>query len=224
VPSGVIIGETDMTRAPTTPARNRVTPYGDIQALPLRGAWTGNRGILHAGPEIVRFHGHDAWITCALTFKGRHAEDLWAPHHYTWLFFHDEAVAMAAGHRPCGECRRGAYDAYRAAWSEGLGEPVPRAREMNRRLHAERLVRGTHRRRFHQARARELPDGAFVELDGAPWLLLGDEAVAWTPDGYATRRSRPRSGDVTVITPPATVAVLRAGYDAQIDPSARGRG
>jgi hypothetical protein len=221
VPSPVIIEEKAVTRAPTPPARNRVTPYGDIEALSLRGAWTGNRGILHDGREIVRFHGHDAWITCALTFRDRHAADLWAPHHSTWLFFHDEAVALAAGHRPCGECRRAAYVAYRAAWSDGLGARAPSAREMNRRLHAERLFRGTHRRRLHDARAGELPDGAFVELDGAPWLLVGDAAVQWTPDGYGTRRARPRSGDVRLITPPATVAALRAGYDAQVDATAR---
>jgi hypothetical protein len=92
---------------------------------------------------------------------------------------------------------------------------------MNRRLHAERLFRGTHRRRLHDARAGELPDGAFVDLDGAPWLLVGDAAVQWTPDAYGTRRARPRSGDVRLNTPPATVAALRAGYDAQVDPTAR---
>lgn len=45
------------------PARNRVTPMGEIAAIPLRGAWTGNRGILHSGREIVRFHASDLWIT-----------------------------------------------------------------------------------------------------------------------------------------------------------------
>jgi hypothetical protein len=80
-----------------SPARNRVTPTGEIVAIPLRGAWTGNRGILHRGRDIVRFHGGDLWITCALQFKGRRQEQ-WRPGHYTFLFFHDEAVASAAGH------------------------------------------------------------------------------------------------------------------------------
>ena len=84
----------------TGPARNRVTPLGDVVAIPLRGAWTGNRGILHAGREIVRFHASDLWITCALSFRGRWSEQ-WRPHHFTWLYFHDEAVSFAAGHRPC---------------------------------------------------------------------------------------------------------------------------
>src|SRR3954447_10743844 len=99
-------------RGSVTPARNRVTPMGDIEAIPLRGAWTGNRGILHSGTQIVRFHASDLWITCALEFRGRRQAQ-WQPHHYTFLYFHDEAVSLAAGHRPCAECRRAAYDAYR---------------------------------------------------------------------------------------------------------------
>jgi hypothetical protein len=94
--------------------RNRVTPAGDIVDIPLRGAWTGNRGVLHDGREIVRFHAGDLWITCALTFRDRWREQ-WLPNRYTHLFFHDEAVSFAAGHRPCGECRRPAYTAYRDA-------------------------------------------------------------------------------------------------------------
>src|SRR4029077_20015955 len=139
-----------------TPACNRVTPTGDIEAIPLRGAWTGNRGILHSGHEIVRFHASDLWITCALEFQGRWHEQ-WQPRHYTFLYFHDEAVSFAAGHRPCAECRRESYNAYRAAWAEGLGVDVPSAKTMNRQLHGERIVRGTHRRRLHRLPWADLP-------------------------------------------------------------------
>jgi hypothetical protein len=104
---------------PSSPARNRVTPMGDIEALPLRGAWTGNRGNLHTGHEVVRFHNGDKWVACALRFRERYNEQ-WLPRRLTWLFFHDEAVSFAAGHRPCGECRHRDYKAYRAAWAEGL--------------------------------------------------------------------------------------------------------
>jgi hypothetical protein len=196
-------------------ARNRVTPLGDIVATPLRGAWTGNRGCLHRGTEIVRFHAGDLWIVCSPEFRGRHSE-LWRPGRFTWLFFHDEAVAFAAGHRPCGECRRDAYVAYRDAWSEGLGVAVPSASEMNRRLHGERIVRGTHRRRLHRSAWRELPDGTFVVVDGLPKLVVGDMLVPWTPAGYGQPEIRPERGDVNVVTPPATLAVLRAGYPVQM--------
>lgn len=204
-----------------TPSRNRVTPLGDIEAIPLRGAWTGNRGILHRGREIVRFHASDLWITCALEFRGRRHEQ-WQPHHYTFLFFHDEAVSLAAGHRPCAECRRESYEAYRAAWAEGLGVSSPSAQQINRQLHGERIFRGTHRRRIHRLPWAELPDGAFVLLEEAPALVLGDRLSEWTQAGYGERRPRPRRGTANVITPPSTAAALRAGYRAQIDETAMG--
>lgn len=197
-----------------------MTPAGDIVAIPLRGAWTGNRGILRRGPEIVRFHAGDLWITCALRFKERHHEQ-WRPGHYTFLFFHDEAVAFAAGHRPCAECRRPAYNAYRAAWAAGVGSEPPSAKEMNRRLHGERLLPGTHRRRLHDLPWNSLPDGTFVLLDDVPALVLGDHLTDWTPTGYGRSHPRPRTGRATVLTPPSTLAALRSGYHPQIDDSAR---
>jgi hypothetical protein len=203
-----------------TPARNRVTPLGEIEAFPLRGAWTGNRGILHCDREIVRFHASDLWIICEPEFRGRWREQ-WQPHQFTFLYFHDEAVALAAGHRPCAECRRAAYNAYRSAWADALGVPAPSAKETNRRLHDERLVRGTHRRRLHQMPWRDLPDGVFVLLDDASALVLGDRLVEWTREGYRGSRARPGRGDATAITPPSTVAALRAGYPVQIDSGAR---
>jgi hypothetical protein len=202
-----------------SPARNRVTPLGEIEAIPLRGAWTGNRGILHAGREIVRFHASDLWITCALAFRGRQHEQ-WQPHHYTFLYFHDEAVAFAAGHRPCAECRRASYEDYRARWASALGVDPLSAKEMNRRLHGERIVRGTRRRRLHELPWAELPDGAFVLSGGVPRLVLADALVEWTREGYAARGARAAAGSATVITPPSTVAVLRAGYPVQIDAGA----
>jgi len=200
-------------------ARNRVTPLGEIVATPLRGAWTGNRGCLHRGTEIVRFHAGDLWIVCALEFRGRRSA-LWRPGRFTWLFFHDEAVALAAGHRPCGECRRGSYLAYRDAWAAGLGVATPSAGELNRQLHGERIVRGTHRRRVHRRPWRGLPDGAFVSVAGTPMLVIGDVIVGWTTAGYDRPARRPSRGDVDVITPPSTLAVLQAGYPVQIDEGA----
>ena len=225
------------------PAQNRVTPLGEIVAIPLRGAWTGNRGILHQGHQIVRSHASDLWITCALEFRGRWREQ-WLPHRYTHLYFHDEAVSFAAGHRPCAECRRDAYRAFQQAWAAEVitarsaagnavashpvaSHPVashaavPTARQMNATLHAERIVPGTHRRRLHELSWPGLPDGSFVlEADG-PALILGDAIVPWTRQGYGRRRPRPKTGTATVVTPPSTVAVLRAGYPVQIDDAAR---
>jgi hypothetical protein len=203
-----------------TPARNRVTPMGEIVAIPLRGAWGGNRGILHRGREIVRFHASDLWIVCELEFRGRWRAQ-WQPHQFTWLYFQDEAVALAAGHRPCAECRWNSYQAYRAAWVQGLGVAVPSAKEMNRQLHGERIFRGTHRRRTHRLPWAELPDGTFVLRDDTPALVLGDRLCEWTTTGYGAARPRPTRGDATVITPPSSVAALTAGYPVQIDAGCR---
>lgn len=202
------------------PSRNRVTPMGDVEAFPLRGAWTGNRGILHSGHRIVRFHASDLWITCALEFGERWREQ-WLPRRYTFLYFLDEAVSFSAGHRPCAECRRSSYNAYRAAWASELGVEPPSATAMNRQLHGERIVRGTHRRRTHAMPWGRLPDGAFVRRGDSLALVLGERLVEWTEDGYRSRWSRPTLGSADVITPPSTVAVLRAGYPVQIDDAAR---
>lgn len=200
-----------------------MTPLGDLVAIPLRGAWTGNRGRLHDGHEIVRFHAGDLWITCALHFNDRWHEQ-WQPRHFTWLYFHDEAVALAAGHRPCGECRRADYVAFRDAWARGLGVEPPSAAAMNHRLHGERIERGTHRRRLHPVSWSELPDGAFVLTDhGASALVLGGQLIDWSEGGYGERHRRPRRGTASVITPPATLAAIAAGYPVQIDAAARSR-
>jgi hypothetical protein len=211
------------------PERNRVTPQGEIVAIPLRGAWTGNRGgVLHSGHEIVRSHASDLWITCVLEFRGRWREQ-WLPHRYTHLFFHDEAVAFAAGHRPCAECRHTDYRAYQQAWAAELitarsaAGGLPSAKEMNAQLHRERIVPGTHRRRRHDLPWADLPDGTFVLLDEAPAVVAGTTVVQWTTGGYGSPVARPRAGTAIVITPPSTVAVLRAGYPVQIDDGAAKR-
>ncbi|HZZ46037.1 MAG TPA: hypothetical protein VFE65_04040 [Pseudonocardia sp.] len=201
------------------PDQNRVTPLGEIVAIPLRGAWTGNRGNLHSGKTIVRFHGGDLWITCALRFADRW-QPQWQPRHYTFLYFHDEAVSFAAGHRPCAECRRGDYNTYRRAWSAALDMPPPSAQQINAQLHGERIVRGTHRRRTHDMEWAGLPDGVFVLVEGRPAVVVGSELVEWTVTGYDRGHRRPNTGTAVVVTPPSTVAVLRAGYPVQIDGSA----
>lgn len=189
---------------------------GDIVATPLRGAWTGNRGILHRGTDVIRFHGSSLWIICALRHKDWQLPQ-WAPHHFTVLFFHDEAVALAAGHRPCALCRRGAYNAYREAWAAGRGVAVPMAKEIDRQLHSERILRGTQGRQLHASSWPELPAGVFVLLAGQPTLVLDSVVVPWTTAGYSPARARPRDGPVEVITPPSSLVAIRAGYLPHVD-------
>jgi hypothetical protein len=200
--------------------RNRLTPAGELVAVPDRGTMWGNRGqLLGRGGELARHHTTRAWIVCVLEFKGWQRTQ-WQPGRLTELFLLDEATGLAAGHRPCGLCRHAALQAFKAAWG---GEPS--APELDAVLHRQRLappVPGdptAGRQRTHEADAATLPDGAMVALDGATWLVLGDRLRRWTPGGYAESRRRPR-GSVVVRTPPGTVRALGAGYRAQLHPSA----
>ncbi len=196
------------------PARNRVSPMGDIISTPGRGAWMGNRGRLHEGRgtrETVRNHQHQAWITCALSFRGRRVAQ-WEPNRYTPLFFLDEAVALAAGHRPCAECRHRSYSHYRALWAETHDGAMPYAKDMDVQLHRERI--GVH---HHRAAWDSLPDGVLTER--RPAVVVGDHLAAWDrhENTYAGMATRPGTGAATVLTPPSTVEILRAGYPVQID-------
>jgi hypothetical protein len=179
----------------------------------------GNRGRLHesrCARDIVRNYQAKTWITCMLEFKGRHAVQ-WAPNHYTQLFFLDEAVAFAAGHRPCAECRRGDYNAFRQAWSQTYCGTTPYAKDMDNQLHRERTDVSQHLLPWGA-----LPDGVFVDTDDGPAVVAGDHLAVWDEKTYAYRRrlSRPAAGSASVLTPPSTVAVLGAGYPVQIDRSA----
>jgi hypothetical protein len=200
------------------PRQNRVTPDGTLIAVPDRGLFWGNRGaLLDTAGQLARYSRGRAWAICVLEFKGRRRQQ-WAPNRLTELYFLDEATGLAAGHRPCGECRYRDYQAFKHSWAAASGGGVPGAAEMDTRLHADRLVRPGIRRSY-SAPLSSLPDGVMVSVDGAPWLVRGGSLLAWTPGGYRDSW-RPADFSVTVITPRATVAVLAAGYRPVVHPSA----
>lgn len=197
--------------------QNRVTPFGDIVALPGRGAMMGNRGILHDDHRrIVRAWQVKRWITCVLEFRGRH-RNVMAPHRYTELFFLDEATAFAAGHRPCRECRYADYKNFQSLWTLCHGEPA-NADAMDVTLHAERL--DGKKKRLYAADMATLPEGTYVVLEGGAWLLWEGRLHAWSDSGYIARRPRPARGDASVLTPRSIVDVLRAGLRPQVHPTA----
>jgi hypothetical protein len=204
------------------PLQNRVTPFGDLSATSARGTFMGNRGgRFHADAKTLtaRRWASRQWICCVLEFKGRH-RDVWG-RYYTELFFLDEPTALAAGHRPCFECRRKEAQAFAATWQQAcrLPEP-PKAGEMDDVLHAERLQgRG---KRLHRRDIDALPDGAFVALEEGAFAVRGDALLRWMPHGYDGRRQRPRGIAVDVLTPPAILAVLSAGYQPHWHQSAEG--
>jgi len=202
--------------------QNRVTPTGEIVAAAARGLFMGNRGILHDDRrQLGRSRWkHKAWIICLLCFRGRKRVPM-TPHRYTELFFFDEAVAIAAGHRPCYECRRRAYRDWCVAWQAGLGSPgLPRAGEMDARLHAERVDPRTRRQRVWSAPLDDLPDGTYLLAEEHPHLLWRGRLLPWSQDGYRAAVPRPSGVRMTVLTPLAAVAVLRGGYRPIVHASA----
>jgi hypothetical protein len=181
----------------------------------------GNRGILHDDcREIVRTTQVRRWICCVLSFKGiRRA--VMKPGSYTELFFLDEATALAAGHRPCFECRRAAALAFQSAWGQAFGGCAT-ADAIDRVLEAERRVPRIGQKRTYKADARTLPDGAMIALESQAWLVLHGRLLRWTPAGYAA--ATPLAiGAVDVLTPRSTTDVLRAGYAPSVHVSARPR-
>jgi len=198
--------------------QNRVDPFGELIATPARGTMFGNRG--------GRFHRDDRtlgarrwasrqWICCVLSFKGRQ-RDVWG-RYYTELFFLDEVTALAAGHRPCFECRRAAANSFAEKWAQQKGSDFPYVDEMDRVLQAERV--NGRAKRTHAMPFGGLPDGAVVTIDGAPYALRGSHMLRWSERGYTEQIARPH-GSATVLTPPSIVAVLKAGYRPQWHPSA----
>lgn len=207
------------------PRQNRVNPLGEIVAVAARGTFMGNRGCLHDDEGTIRRPWQlERWIVCLLEFKGR-KRAVMTSGHYTELFFLDEATAIAAGHRPCAECRRERFDAFRRALAVGTeGESLLSAIEIDRRLRAQRVT-PDRSKRTHTANLDELPDGVFVLLSGVertPRLVLGASLLAWTAGGYADRVERPLGIVVEVLTPEVTVRAIRGGYVPELHPSTRG--
>jgi hypothetical protein len=206
------------------PLQNRVTPFGDLVATPVRGLFLGNRGgRFHTDARTLtaRRWASRQWICCVLDFKARH-RDVWG-RFYTELFFLDEPTALAAGHRPCFECRRQDALAFSEAWQVAKHlRTRPTAGEMDIALHRERL--DGRAKRLHRRDIDALPDGAFVALEEGAFAVRGDSLLRWTPDGYDARQARRRGITVDLLTPPAILTVLSAGYRPCWHPSAQETG
>ncbi len=198
--------------------RNRVTPFGDFTEGPARGLFMGNRGgRIHDDAQRLgaRRWASKQWICCALEFKGRRRR-VWGSG-YTELFFLDEVTALAAGHRPCFECRRTDARAFAAAWERATGRPS-RAPQIDAILHAERLD-GREKRRHRRAIA-GLPDAAMVAIADAAFAVRSGRLLRWSPAGYTETLIVPVSGVIDVLTPPSIVATLAEGYRPRWHPSA----
>jgi hypothetical protein len=135
---------------------------------------------------------------------------------WTELFFLDEAVALAAGHRPCFFCRRDDAKKFRAAWAGARGQAEPSVSVMDAVLHGERMERG--RKWIHPVPGPlcELPDGTVIAASGSAYTIADGRAFRWTEDGYEPSRKLLHAEGM--LTPPSTFLALRAGYRPILHP------
>ena len=202
------------------PLQNRVDPFGELFATPARGLLFGNRGgRIHTDDQKLtkRRWASRQWICCVLDFKNRQ-RNVWGSS-YTELFFLDEPTALAAGHRPCFECRRKDAEAFAEGWRQAFKlRERPYAPDMDEVLQAERL--SGRAKRIHRRKLDDLPDGAVVALEEGTYAVRCGWLLRWTQSGYDARKRRPKGISVDVLTPPAILSVLKAGYRPQWHPSA----
>src|SRR3984957_14593231 len=172
------LGQPGMSQAPR-PLQNRVDPFGELHAGVERGGMIGNRGgRLHRDDQTLSGSRwkNKHWLICVCEFKGRR-RNVWG-RYYTELFFLDEPTALAAGHRPCFECRRQAAKAFIAAFPCS-----PRGVEaMDDALHSERVE--NRRKRLWRARLGDLPDGAMIARDGRAYAVRAGALSPWSFAGY----------------------------------------
>lgn len=186
----------------------------------------GNRGVLHddKGQLTSKRWSHNHWIICVTEFKDskENPRPLMAPGCYTELFFLDEATALAAGHRPCAECRRDDFNRYKRAWIdgnliEGLGGFVG-VGTIDQVLHRER-VNSDREKVCYTVALGDLPDGVFVFFPDSPELarlIWKDRLWAWSPQGYGSPSEYDRTSVASVLTPASSVKVIAAGYIPQV--------
>jgi hypothetical protein len=205
-----------------SPLQNRVLPTGEIVADPARGMLMGNRGCIHSLDRtlgVTRWRTK-MWICCVLEWRGWR-RDVMPPGRWTALFFLDEATALAAGHRPCGYCRRADHQWFGASWQAAKGlDTRPYAWEMDVALHAERVVSRTRAKITRPAILGDLPDGAMVEYLGEPALVSGENLLPWSFAGYQRPVQLNPDTTVDLLTPPSIVGALKSGYQPLVHPSA----
>ncbi len=204
------------------PLQNRVSPFSTLTSTPERGAWTGNRGVIHnAGKEIVRNYAVKYWITCELKYKNFQRKVM-TPKRWTELFFLDEATAFAAGHRPCGFCRHSDFKRFKSLWLLANGERYGLEKDakidaVDAFIHQERLNENGSQKTF-KTNLSTLPDGTFITLNDSlkSYLWFQKSLYEWSFSGYKRILEIVQNQEVEVLTPFSFVEVFRAGYLPQI--------
>ena len=184
--------------------------------------FTGNRGVIHdpvTKTLLAKRWSTKAWLICVCDFQGRRREVMGrntpsGRAGWTELFFLDEVTALAAGHRPCFFCRRERATAFAACLAKAFSIEPPKAPEIDAKLHAERLASGGRLVDVGSTDFEALPDGAMLFQGERCFAKHEGKLRAWTFWGYGDAWDFDELSlyDIWLITPPATVAVLKAGY------------
>ena len=198
------------------PLQNRVNPQGQIVIDKAYGTLMGNRGQLHNDQQqITRPWKLQRWITCEVKYAGIKRK-LMSPNSYTELFFLDEPTSYAAGHRPCADCRKANYKAFKAVWAKAFPEHEQSATAIDKSLHAARLNPDGSQRTW-QARLDTLPDATLVQHNDETLLLWQGQQWRWSFNGYSpANQAIPAEHLVTVLTPEPIVRLFAAGLAEQI--------
>jgi len=204
------------------PLRNRVDPFGAIHAVAARGLFTGNRGIIHDAATrtlLRRRWTTKAWLICTCDFRGLRRDVMGRNGRagkagWTELFFLDEVTGLAAGHRPCFFCRHPAARIFADCAADAPGIAAPKAGEIDARLHGERLASGGMAAPVDIQAMRALPEGTMVAHGAQAFAIRGGHLLPWSFAGYGQPLSMAAAAFAgwRVLTPPITVAALRAGY------------
>ncbi|TGQ66089.1 hypothetical protein EN829_022505 [Mesorhizobium sp. M00.F.Ca.ET.186.01.1.1] len=204
------------------PLQNRVDPFGAIHAVPERGLFTGNRGIIH-DPEtktlLKKRWALPAWIICVCQFRNVRREPMGRNRAggkpgWTELFFLDEVTALAAGHRPCFFCRRERAKDFVKRFGDAFNIAEPRAPMVDKRLHKERLASGGRPPVVALDDLARLPEGAMVADGGKAFALHGGKVLRWSFAGYGPPADfgQLQGNTLSLLTPATTLAVLRHGF------------
>jgi hypothetical protein len=198
------------------PLQNRVTPFGEIVAVPARGTLMGNRGGVFHRPDKTlgkRRWSSRHWICCELSYKDHHYEMMAKT--WTALFFLDEVTALAAGHRPCFYCRR-----KEAKHFLFLADPQMSAPMADDILHNQRRASRKPDVPAPQTRITDLPDGTMIARDRDAFAIRGKHLLRWSFDGYTEALPRSSFRGAELLTPPLFVTILRHGYQPRWHASA----
>jgi len=201
---------------------NIIDPTSTIRRETAPFTLVGNRGILHEGNRIVRHADGDDWLYC-VTSALDDPREFMAPGKFTDLFFLDEATALAAGHRPCGQCNHARFAEFKEFWKKTHGVAEVSANDIDAELKTHRVQPEGQATYFTEVTG--LPPGVMIREVGRPEPLLlfcyehpkRDEhwcVYPWTSHGYGVKEPRPE-GEVEVLTPEPIVEVIRAGFRPQ---------